>query len=444
MYKTYKKYKKHKKHYIYKYCLILFLLLIFIIQLIRSNSKQNISDINVDIIKIGYYCHSIKYGGIERVIALLINYLSKEKIFVHYLISESGILKDEYSIPNSTRRINLNYPRRSVFDAIEENHIDILIYNFYNRFEIQKLNKLNKTKIIYYNHSTFFYWIYLHVYNFKNSIYRIYKQCDYVISLIPVENDYLFKKWGIKSILMDNPSTIEYDSVIPSDLTQKNIIMIGRADDSIKRYNLGIEAMEKIIKVIPECKMNIVSVPNDKYVRLIKKLNLSDYVRFLGFHKNVELYFKNSSLHILPSLGESYAMVLSEAKIFGVPSIICGLDYLALAKGGTVIIYDDNPETIAKEAIKILSDYKYRIKLGQDSRLSMKRHTNQLIANRWVKLLISVYKGDNTLIQALSDNEEKITDIERDKILKNQFRLFLQRKPNFKKITFENFIDYSF
>ena len=60
--------------------------------------------------------------------------------------------------------------------------------------------------------------------------------------------------------------------------------------------------------------------------------------------------------------------------------------------------------------------------MGQDSRLSMKRHTNQVIANRWVKLLISVYKGDNTLIQTLSDNEEKITDIERDKILKNQFR----------------------
>jgi len=437
-------YKTYKKYYFDKFCLILILLLIFTIQYNRSNSKQNISDINVDIIKIGYYCHSLKYGGVERVMALLINYLSREKIFVHYLISERGVLEDEYPIPNSTRRINLKYPRRSVFDAIEENHIDILIYNFYNSVEIQKLNKLNKTKIIYYNHSTFFYWIYLHVYNFKNSIYRIYKQCDYVISLIPVENDYLFKKWGIKSILMDNPSTIEYDSVIPSDLTQKNIIMIGRSDDPIKRYNLGIEAMEKIIKVIPECKMNIVSVPNDKYVRLIKKLNLSDYVRFVGFHKNVELYFKNSSLHILPSLGESYAMVLSEAKIFGVPSIICGLDYLALAKGGIVIIYDDNPETIAKEAIKILSDYKYRIKLGQDSRLSMKRHTNQLIANRWVKLLISVYKGDNTLIQALSNNEEKITDIERDKILKNQFRLFLRRKPNFKKITFENFIDYSF
>ena len=49
-------------------------------------------------------------------------------------------------------------------------------------------------------------------------------------------------------------------------------------------------------------------------------------------------------------------MALGEAKIFGIPSIICGLDFLSLAKGGTVIIYDDNPDTIAKEAIKILKN----------------------------------------------------------------------------------------
>ena len=48
-----------------------------------------------------------------------------------------------------------------------------------------------------------------------------------MISLIPVENDYLFKKWGINSILMDNPTTFDYDSVIPSDLSSKIIIMIG-------------------------------------------------------------------------------------------------------------------------------------------------------------------------------------------------------------------------
>ena len=53
-------------------------------------------------------------------------------------------------------------------------------------------------------------------------------------------------------------------------------------------------------------------------------------------------------------------MALVEAKLFGIPTIICGLDFLSLAKGGTIIIYDDNPDTIAKEAIKILKNEKYR------------------------------------------------------------------------------------
>ena len=74
-------------------------------------------------------------------------------------------------------------------------------------------------------------------------------------------------------------------------------------------------------------------------------------------------------------------MALGETKIFGIPSIICGLDFLALSKGGTVIIYDDNPDTIAKEAIKILKDDKYRKQLGKEARESMRTKKNKLLKN---------------------------------------------------------------
>ena len=231
-----------------------------------------------------------------------------------------------------------------------------MIYNLYNKKEIKLLNKLKKVKIIYYDHSSIFYWLYIKK-NFRDTIYYEYKNCDYVISLVPIENDYLFKKWGINSILMDNPITFEYDLVKPSDLKYKKIIMIGRAEDTRKRFKLGIYAMEFIVKAIKECEMNIISYHEKKLNKLIKRLSLEKNVRFVGYHKNIELYLKNSSLHILPSLTEAYPMVLSETKIFGIPSIICGLDYIALANKGTVIIYDDNPETIAKETIKLLNDY---------------------------------------------------------------------------------------
>ena len=424
--------------YINKYKLLFLITvgLIYISTLYANNKDRKI-------IKVAYYCVQMKNGGIERVFSIIIKYLSKEKYFSFYLITKKERQIGEYSLPDNIHRISLANQEINLYKALEKEKIDILIYNYENR-EIEKLNQLKKTKVIYYNHSSFLYWIYKeHLYNFKDTVYHLYKKCKYVISLIPVENDYLFKKWGINSILMDNPSTFEYDSVIPSNLSNQNIIMIGRASDPIKRYDLGIKAMKEIIKEIPECIMNIVSSANSNLVKLIKDMNLENNVKFTGYQNNIEYYLKNSSLHILSSLSESYPMVLGEAKIFGIPSILCGLDYLTLAKGGTVIIYDDNPLTIANEAIKILKNYEYRLKLGKEARESMKKRTNDLIAKKWVNVLLSVYKGNDKYFKKLS-NENNISEKEATQILNNQLKLFQKRNNRFQLITLEKFIAYSF
>ena len=329
-------------------------------------------EIKYNQIKVAFYCFSIKYGGVERVISLLLNLLYKEKDFIFYLITNQGKLEGEYNIPNNINRIYLMDNNINLFQAVRREKMDILIYNTYGKKDIEKLNKIKKTKVICYNHSSFLIWIYQGYYSFENSIYKIYQKCKYVISLIPFENDYLFKKWGINSILMDNPLTFEYDSVIPSDLSKNNIIKIGRIEN-IKRFDIGIKSMINIIKEIPDCKMYLLSSVDKELDELIKSLNLEKYVIFTEYQKNIEPYLKNASLHIFPSIADSYGMVLSETKIFWIPTILCGLDYLALAKGGTIIIYDDNPATVAKEAIKILKNETYRKKLGVEARKSMEK-----------------------------------------------------------------------
>lgn len=60
--------------------------------------------------------------------------------------------------------------------------------------------------------------------------------------------------------------------------------------------------------------MNIVSTVNTNLQNLILKEKLENNVRFTGYLDNVEIYLKNSSLHILSSLSESYSMALEEAK----------------------------------------------------------------------------------------------------------------------------------
>ena len=401
---------------------------------------------NKNKIKVAFYNNCIKYGGIERVTSILLKYFSTKKNFIFYLITISGILDNEFSIPNNVERISLNGKKNKLYDIIDKKHIDILIYNFDSIKEIKNLNRINTTKVIFCTHSSIFYRIYSHAYHIENSIYQEYKNCKYVMSLIPLENDYLFKKWGINSVLIENPSTFEYDLVEPSDLSQKNIIMIGRGDYSPKRFNLGILSFKEILLEIPDCKMYIISSPYKNLINLIHNLSLENNVKILGFQKNPEPYLKNASLHIFPSLSEAYPMVLGEVKIFGIPTILCGLDYLVLSKGGTVIIYDDDPNTIAKEAIKILKDDNYRKRLGEEARKSMEKYKNEYIIKKWIKLLVNVYNGiDKSSYSNLFNNYRKrITEKEADTILYNQLYLLKKRIPTLNNLTLEKLKSYNF
>ena len=44
---------------------------------------------------------------------------------------------------------------------------------------------------------------------------------------------------------------------------------------------------------------------------------------------------------------------MSETKIYGIPNILLGFDYVTIERGEKIIIYDDNQEWITNEVIKI-------------------------------------------------------------------------------------------
>ena len=121
---------------------------------------------------------------------------------------------------------------------------------------------------------------------------------------------------------MNNFLSYEYNSIVPSDLSSKEILMLGRGDDRIKRFDLGIKAMKYIINRIPECKMIIISNNIDYLKEMVKELNLDSYIEFVGYTSTPEKYFKKASLHLFPTLVESFGNVLTETLSYGIPNII--------------------------------------------------------------------------------------------------------------------------
>ena len=339
-------------------------------------------------IKIALHYDSLRNGGAQRVSALLTNYLSKKTIFVLFLFLNKKE-ENQYEIPINAKKIYLPQGTSYLKKELIKNRIDIIIYQSYNVDEIRFLNNLKYIKTIMIIHCSFLTWFYLGNYSFIKNLYKEYKNSKYIVSLIPFENDFLFKKWGIKSILLNNIITYDYDNISPSDLSSKTILMIGRGDDERKRFDLGIKSMNFIVKKIPECKMIIIS----------EKTNIQNLINLVK-----ELRLENSVI----------------------PNIITGINYVTPAKGGIINIIDDDPKSIAKEAIKILSNETYRKKLGKEARQSMALFKNSLTSEKWVELIMSIYKGDK-YYEKLRENSKKISEIAAISILKTQLELLKKR-----------------
>ena len=151
-------------------------------------------------IKLGIYTYSLKNGGTQRITALLLNYIIKINIFDIYIYSQKPKEDNEYYIPSNNKRAEIkDYKIITLIKKIKKNRIDVLIYQFTFYKEIDVLNNLKSIKIIFFN-----------------------------------------------SILMENFITYDYKSIIPSNLSSKTIIMIGRGHDKMKRFELGIMALKNI------------------------------------------------------------------------------------------------------------------------------------------------------------------------------------------------------
>ena len=220
--------------------------------------------------------------------------------------------------------------------------------------------------------------------------------------------------------------------------------MIGRGSDRIKRFKLGIESMKYIIEEMPECEMKIISELNIEDLQsYVNQSNLTEKINFVGYKSNPEQYYRNASLHIFPTLAEAFPNVLSEALVYGIPTILAGLDYVSASKGGTVIVYDDSPLSIAEIAIKILKDKSYRQKLGKEARENIKQFDNELLLKNWINLIISILKGEK-YYEMLRNNEKKIPKNESLKIIENQINLLKLRNKTFNNITIQDIENFTF
>ena len=252
----YKNFLLNNYRFFYNYNLLKFIIFLFlfldIVKFINKIPKYNlkINNTNLNIlqklnitdianiknkIRIAIYAYTLKNGGRARITSLFINNLNKISIFEIFLFTVKMKQDTEYFIPKNIKRVITN---DNLVKYIKSYKIDILIYQLDYINEINYLNNMKNLKVIFYIHSSTFDWVYAN-YSFFKQIYYSYLHSKYLVSLVPFENYYLFKMWGIKSVFMNNYMTYNYNSIITSELSSQTILMLGRANDKKKDLILG-------------------------------------------------------------------------------------------------------------------------------------------------------------------------------------------------------------
>ena len=344
-------------------------------------------------------------NGIARFLTVLSDLLVKTGKYEVFLITEQTTEAD-FSYNKKVKRIEQKKELQTLIDFDEANDIDIYILNNDLSDSIDIYHSLGK-KVIGIFHGVFLSCIF----NNETEIYRLFQRITEVDSFVHVIPDdyYIYKKFGyLHSIFIPNIYTFESSNTPSSPLTFNNILMVGRVDDTIKGAKFGILAMAEILKEVPNAKLTIVSLDTPENLKnLSKELNIEESIYWPGFSTNISEYYLNTSVLLVTSVSESFPMVMNEGKAYGLPIVAFNIEYSPCFQSGVILVDMFDYKAMAKETIKLLKDYKYRKKKGEESKLSLNNFfNNNGTIEMWDKLFNALL-GDKDDYKRLQEEVEK-------------------------------------
>lgn len=404
----------------------------------------------------------VKGGERERFITNLLNRLCNRSTLNITLLTgapEEG----EYELDPKIQRLVM-YDKNGIadwiyFNAVLKNYSDIsmIFYNGFKENEINFLVSQKKKDIMLLSHE----FLYDHLsYGPNFEYFTTFNKTKLTIDFVPGEIPIL-KSAGIENALyLHKPIKYDYGKVKPAKLNTNNVLLFCTSIYPEKNYltlEKGLTIFKKIVEKISSARLQILA-DFDYYtnvqllVDLINKLALNNNVELVKNLTNIDEYYKGASLLLMPSPSETTSTFLLEAKMFGIPNIIAGKEYMPISgkeelkkeQFGSCWFKEDEIEPMALEAIKILDNERYRKEKGKEALNSMRYYSNEHFVRNWVNVMWSTSGGEN--MDEVHKQERKFElkpgFYERNEILmRNELEFLKQRNPALKCLQFEDLID---
>jgi glycosyltransferase involved in cell wall biosynthesis len=192
------------------------------------------------------------------------------------------------------------------------------------------------------------------------------------------------------------PNGIDFEdiqNILPDKSTEFPYILYVGNLVKVKGVDLLVKAIPNIKKAIPNIRVFIGGLgPQEKELKkLVKKLNIEENVKFLGFISGNEKYsyYKSTDLCVVPSFYETFGIVCLEAMACGKPVVasnVGGIPYV-VEDGKTGLLFEcGNANDLAEKVIILLKNKEMREKMGKEGREKAKEFSWDKIAEKTVKV----------------------------------------------------------
>jgi glycosyltransferase involved in cell wall biosynthesis len=275
-----------------------------------------------------------------------IKYKIDPQINLHYIypdisyelwINSFSLFKKREGILRWIRSIGLTSKLYNYINAVANGKKSILMFHGYGFLAWKKHPNV---KTIGVDHSAFpfaknDYSKILNKVRFRFASYMS-RKLDIVTCLTNAELIY-WQSIGKPTYVMPN-FIFEVPSSIPPFNSRKKIILsMGRMDTNQKGFDRLIIAYAKIADKYPDWRLHIYGSGKlqKDYKKMIEILKMVNYIQIFDFTSNPYEKYKESSIYVMTSYTEGFAMVLIEA-------MICGLVPVSYENTGTHVIIEDN------------------------------------------------------------------------------------------------------
>ncbi len=207
-----------------------------------------------------------------------------------------------------------------------------------------------------------------------------------------------FSRRICKSVfVIPNPVSFELEKQanVRGDSDEPKILLaVGRLDSGKNHKDL-ISAFGAVSGAVPDWNLHIVGDGElrEELANQIHKLHLEDRIKLQGTVKDIRSEYLSAQLFVLPSLYESFGMVVAEALVHGLPVVgfadCSGINQLIRHnENGLLVAGEDRVESLANALKSLMLNDGERCRLGAASvNWLVEKYDINTILDMWERLL---------------------------------------------------------